>query len=79
MLHALKHSGSGDDPAGAPAHHAQVCLECVSFAPLASPHGGSALVLFVATVALWIFPRYIERAPIARRPHPSFRSRAPPR
>jgi hypothetical protein len=79
MLHALKHSGSGEDPAGAPAQHAQVCLDCVSFAPLAAPHGGSALVLFVATVALWIFSRSIDRLPVACRSHPAFRSRAPPR
>lgn len=78
-LHALKHFGSGDDPARAPAHHAQVCLDCVSFAPLASPQGGSAWVLFVATVALWIFVRSCDRTPVAGRPHPAFRSRAPPR
>jgi hypothetical protein len=79
MLHALKHSGSGDDPPGAPAHHAQVCLDCVSFAPLAAPHGGTALVLFVATVALWTFSRSFHRVPVTGRPRPAFRSRAPPR
>jgi hypothetical protein len=78
-LHALKHYGSGDDAAGAPAEHVQLCLECVSFAPLASPHGSPALVLFVAALGLWMFLRWRERPPVAARPHRAFRSRAPPR
>jgi hypothetical protein len=78
-LHALKHYGSRDDGAGNPAQHVQLCLECVSFAPLASPHGGSALVLFVATLALWVFVRTPGPALLPSRPRPAFRSRAPPR
>jgi hypothetical protein len=78
-LHALKHYGSGDDAAGAPAEHVQLCLECVSFAPLASPHGSPALVLFVAALGLWVFLGWRVQPPVACRPHPAFRSRAPPR
>jgi len=78
-LHALKHYGNRDDVAGNPAQHVQLCLECVSFAPLASPHGGSALLLFAATLALRVFVRSPDRAPLPSRPRPAFRSRAPPR
>jgi hypothetical protein len=78
-LHALKHYGNRDDGAGNPAQHVQLCLECVSFAPLASPHGGSALLLFAATLALRVFVRSPDRAPLPSRPRPAFRSRAPPR
>lgn len=78
-LHALKHYGNRDDGAGNPAQHVQLCLECVSFAPLASPHGGSALVLFAATLALRVFVRSPDRASLPSRPRPAFRSRAPPR
>ena len=78
-LHALKHYGNRDDGAGSPVQHVQLCLECISFAPLTSPHGASALVLFVASLGLWVYVRSADRVPPASRPRPAFRSRAPPR
>jgi hypothetical protein len=74
LLHGLKH-----DAAGAPATHSQVCLECASFAPLASPHGATTLTLIVAALATWVFVCSFERPSVARRPVRAFRSRAPPR
>jgi len=74
LLHALKHDG-----AGAPASHSQVCLECASFAPLASPHGATTLTLIVAALAAWAFVRSFERPGVAHRAVRAFRSRAPPR
>jgi hypothetical protein len=73
LLHGLKHDG-----AGAPTQHS-VCLECASFAPLASPHGATTLTLIVAAMATWVFVRSFERPSVARRPLRAFRSRAPPR
>ena len=73
LLHALKH-----DSAGAPTPHT-VCLECASFAPLASPHGATTLTLIVAALATWVFVRSFERPTVARRSFRAFRSRAPPR
>ena len=73
LLHSLKHDG-----AGAPTQHT-VCLECASFAPLASPHGATTLTLIVAALATWVFVRSFERPTVARRPFRAFRSRAPPR
>jgi hypothetical protein len=78
-LHTLAHVGPKGDAAGAPAQHATLCLECVSFAPLAGAHGGSSVlpvVLFVATDG--VVPA-IEAASLARRPNSSFQARAPPR
>ena len=74
LLHALKHEGTG-----APVSHTQVCLECASFAPLATPHGGTAITLLVAALAAWVFVRSFERPTVVRRPVRAFRSRAPPR
>ena len=73
LLHGLKHDG-----AGAPTQHS-VCLECASFAPLASPHGATTLTLIVAAMATCVFVRSFERPSVARRPLRAFRSRAPPR
>ncbi|MFO1405912.1 MAG: hypothetical protein U1F08_00125 [Steroidobacteraceae bacterium] len=74
LVHALKH-----EPAKGPAQHAQVCVECASFAPLAAPHGGAAAALFVAVVAGWVFVRSVDRSTVASGPVLAFRSRAPPR
>lgn len=49
-FHAARHLRS--DQPGPPGGHAQVCLECASFAPLASAHGGSATCLAVASLGV---------------------------
>jgi len=78
-LHALKHFGLQADPAGLPGHHAQLCLECASFAPLASAHGGGATALAVAALFGSAFLRVFAVAATLRQPQLAFRSRAPPR
>jgi len=78
-LHALEHFGMHDDPAGLPGHHIQLCLECASFAPLTSAHGGTATALAVAALCAGALFRFFDAATAARHPHVPFRSRAPPR
>lgn len=78
-LHALKHFGSNGDPTGVPGSHVQLCLECASFAPLASAHGGVATAFAVAAVAGEVFDPVLAAVTPALRPHLAFRSRAPPR
>jgi hypothetical protein len=78
-LHALKHFGLQGDPAGLPGHHAQLCLECASFAPLASAHGGAVTALAVAAVCGSVFVGVLAVAATDRQPPLGFRSRAPPR
>jgi len=78
-LHALKHFGSNGDPTGVPGTHLQLCLECASFAPLASAHGGVATMFTVAALAGDVFARVLEATTAAHRPQLAFRSRAPPR
>lgn len=78
-LHALKHFGSNGDPTGVPGSHVQLCLECASFAPLASAHGGMATTFTVAVVAGDVFDPFVAAVTTARRPQLAFRSRAPPR
>jgi hypothetical protein len=78
-LHALKHFRAGVDPAGLPGQHAQLCMECASFAPLAGAHGGPATSLVAA------FLPAEQLRPLARSPltgqafQASYRTRAPPR
>ena len=78
-LHALKHFGRSADPAGVPSLHTQLCLECASFAPLASVHGGGVTALAVAALGVNVFTSAFETAGVERRSHAFFRSRAPPR
>jgi hypothetical protein len=78
-LHALQHFGRGADPAGVPSLHTQLCLECASFAPLASVHGGGVTALSVAALAAHWFTVVVETATVDHRSYAYFRSRAPPR
>ena len=78
-LHALKHFGMSGDPAGVPGLHSQPCLECASFAPLDSVHGGAVTAFAVAALAAEALTLVFETAAIGRRPLHSFQSRAPPR
>jgi hypothetical protein len=78
-LHALKHFGSNGDPTGVPGSHLQLCLECASFAPLASAHGGMVTTFTVAALDGDVFQRILAAGTAAHRPHLGFRSRAPPR
>jgi hypothetical protein len=78
-LHALKHLGVRNDASGAPAPHAQLCLECASFAPLAGAHSGPAHALIVAfLVTAFVLPAVEATRPAARTPS-AFEARAPPR
>lgn len=78
-LHALQHFGRGGDPTGVPSLHTQLCLECASFAPLASVHGGGVTALSVAALGVEPFASEFESATVDRRSYAYFRSRAPPR
>jgi hypothetical protein len=78
-LHAARHLRAGGDSPGMPGGHAQVCLECASFAPLASAHGGTATVLSVASLGIAEFIRSHDDSADGLRPQASFRARAPPR
>lgn len=78
-LHALRHLGPAGDPAGGPGSHAPLCLECASFAPLASVHGGVITSFTVAALGAAVFTVAREAAAVDRGPRLHFRSRAPPR
>jgi hypothetical protein len=78
-LHALRHLGPGGDPAGAPGSHAPLCLECASFAPLASVHGGGVTSFAVTALGAEVFVIVRDAATVERGPRHYFRSRAPPR
>jgi hypothetical protein len=78
-LHALNHFGKQGDPLGLPGHHAQLCYECVSFAPLGALHGGSVTALTVAALGTHTVAAVVSRDPAHRTPYFPFRSRAPPR
>jgi len=78
-LHALRHFGKQGDPLGLPGHHAQLCLECASFAPLGAAHGGTITSLAVAAVAADGLIALVAGVSAARAVNSPFRSRAPPR
>jgi hypothetical protein len=79
-MHAPKHGGSrGDNGAGTPSPHVQLCLECVSFAPLVGAHGSPVHVLALAVAATAGPLPAVEAAYAADRPATPFRARAPPR
>ncbi len=78
-LHALKHLGKDGDATKSPAHHAVLCLECASFAPLSAAHGGAVTSFAVAALVGATFVVPLDDAPVDRRQHFPFRSRAPPR
>lgn len=77
-LHMLKHFAAGDDGTGQPATEARLCLDCVSYAPLLSAHGGSPPVFVVTPLAVDVFTALGDDAITGRRHHSPFRSRAPP-
>ena len=78
-MHALKHLGKDGDATKSPAHHAVLCLECASFAPLSAAHGGAVTSFAVAALVGATFVVLLDDAPADRRQHFPFRSRAPPR
>ena len=78
-LHALNHFGKQGDPLGLPGHHAQLCFECASFAPLGALHGGSVTALTIAALGTHTVLAAVIRDPADRTPYFPFRSRAPPR
>jgi hypothetical protein len=77
--HAARHLRAAGDGTDVPGVHTQICLECASFAPLASAHGGGATALTVAAQGVEEFVLSPELAPVVRRSHAPYRSRAPPR
>ncbi len=77
--HAAKHFKAGGDAPGLPGTHTQLCLECASFAPLASAHGGAATSLTVVSLAIAEFIRTHDDTVVDLRHYASYRSRAPPR
>ncbi|NJD32500.1 MAG: hypothetical protein FIB04_11510 [Gammaproteobacteria bacterium] len=77
-LHALKHLGARNDSPGIPDAHSQLCLACVSFAPLASAHGGTTVSFDVASLGVESFVRAAAPVAAEQRHHFGFRSRAPP-
>jgi hypothetical protein len=79
QVHALRHLPGGPDGPALPGHHTQLCMDCVSHAPLLVLAGGLAAALFLA-FRLISNPRQAAPAPSVEssRRH-AFRSRAPPR
>ena len=77
--HVARHLRAAGDGTDLPGVHTQVCLECASFAPLASAHGGGATVLTVAAQGVEEFVLLPEPAPVVRRDRAPYHSRAPPR
>jgi hypothetical protein len=78
-VHALKHFRPGNDSAGIPDAHSQLCLACASFAPLASAHGGTVTSFTVASAGVDVFVRALDGVRGTPERQPPFRSRAPPR
>jgi len=77
--HAARHLRAPGDGTDVPGVHTQVCLECASFAPLASAHGGTATALTVAALGIDTFILSPEHAAVIRPLRAAFRARAPPR
>jgi hypothetical protein len=77
--HAARHLRAAGDGTDVPGVHTQICLECASFAPLASAHGGGATALTVEAQGVEEFVLSPELAPVVRVSHAPYRSRAPPR
>lgn len=76
-LHALKHLSTADS-SRVPDAHAQLCLACVSFAPIASAHGGTVASVFAGVpVAAFVAPVDSD-VRVESQLVVSFRSRAPP-
>jgi hypothetical protein len=69
----------GGDSGGLPDAHSQLCLACISFAPLASIHGGTPTSFTVASVGVEEFTLSPDGVPADHRHYVAFRSRAPPR
>lgn len=78
-MHAVKHLRSGDSTGLPGGTHVQFCLECVSFAPLTSAHGGGVTALTVVPAGLEAFVCLLEAGAVVFRTPLPFRSRAPPR
>lgn len=78
-LHALKHFGQQGDPVGLASHHAQLCLECISFASVTGAHGGGVTAFAVARLGHDVFAQAGSEAPARQTRQYPFRSRAPPR
>ena len=78
-LHAARHFRAGGDAPGLPGTHVQLCLECASFAPLASAHGGAVTSFAVAPLGVAEFLHSHDDAATGFRHHAPYRSRAPPR
>ncbi len=76
-LHALKHFGTADS-SRLPDAHAQLCLACVSFAPIASAHGGAVAAFFAGVPAVEFVAPVAGDVRIESQLVVSFRSRAPP-
>lgn len=77
--HAARHLRLGGERTDLPGVHTQICLECASFAPLASAHGGTATALTVAALGIDTFVLLTERAAVVRPLRAAFQARAPPR
>jgi hypothetical protein len=77
--HWLKHLTAAGDTTGLPGTHAQLCLECASFAPVNAAHGSPDAPIFVAVAAGEVGLAAIVDAPTAAPRRHSFQSRAPPR
>jgi hypothetical protein len=77
--HAARHLRAAGDRTDIPGVHTQLCLECASFAPLASAHGGPVTALTVAAPGIDTFVFSPERVAVIRPLRAGFRARAPPR
>lgn len=79
QVHVLRHLPGGPDGPALPGQHSQLCMDCVSHAPLLVVAGGVAAALFLACLATGTLPIVATEPSVARSRHHAFRSRAPPR
>lgn len=79
QVHVLRHLPGGPDGPALPGQHSQLCMDCVSHAPLLVVAGGVAATLFLACLAPGTLPVAATAPSVERSRHHAFRSRAPPR
>jgi hypothetical protein len=76
--HAARHLRAAGDAPGLPGTHTQLCLECASFAPIASAHGGTVTSFAIASLGFAEFIRPQDDTAAGVGHYTPYRSRAPP-
>jgi hypothetical protein len=77
IAHASRHFGN--DAAGLPGDHSQLCTDCATLLPILAVAGGACALLFGAARAKLRITPCLEACAPQFATLPAFRSRAPPR